>query len=107
MSYHDWYVGMRIVCISQPVDKGWGHEMPVVGRVYTIRTIGESLGGDIVVRLVEVVNRERSYPSKKHRRILSGEICFAASNFRPIQTRKTDISIFTAMLTGDKWKVDA
>lgn len=36
-----------------------------------------------------------------------GPLAFRASRFRPIVERKTDISIFTAMLTPSKRSVDA
>ena len=60
-------------------------------RVYTIREIGHWRNA-LVVWLAEIV-RPIATGEEKY-----GEPGYAVARFRPAQTRKTDISIFTAML---------
>jgi hypothetical protein len=103
MSYHDWHVGMKVVCI----DPTWGttgriqqHCCPILpekGGVYTIRTIELRVvvighPPQILIRLAEILNPV----------IRGSEAVFFASKFRPVQPRATDISIFTAMLSKTK-----
>lgn len=106
MSYRDWHVGMKVVCVSEPFDGGWGHVLPVVGSVYTLRQIGPGISDRVMVKLVEIVNPVAKYPSRKYGP-LHGEVCFGADLFRPVETRATDISIFTAMLSPERGKVEA
>lgn len=103
MSYNDWYVGMKVVCVD-----GSAHSYirdaisPRKGGVYTIRNLeANPRTGRLNVQLCEIVNPE------VEARDGCGEPYFGASRFRPVQTRKTDISIFTAMLQGAKDKVQA
>ena len=107
MAYLDWKVGDKVVCVSVPDDRGWGHQLPEIRRIYTIREIGVGLGGDVVVKLAEIHNPRRTYNSTKFGRTVTGEVCFGARHFRPVQTRKTDISQFTAMLHDQRQKVPA
>lgn len=100
--YLDWKVGDRVVYApSDPTRaRGKRHKPLTVGRVYTIREmLGHPLTGEVGVMLAEVVNtihpaygRERGY---------------YARSFRKVQSRKTDISIFTAMLHDKRSKVGA
>lgn len=74
-------------------------ERPRHGVVYTVRDvyIHESEPGVVGVRLSEIVRpRHPIYPVEKG---------WDATEFRPIVERKTDISIFTKMLTPDKEEV--
>lgn len=96
-AYLDWKVGDSVVCVSQPEDKGWGYERPIVNHVYTLRRIGVSVAGAVTVKLNEIVNPEREYPSARFGP-LYGEIGFQAKHFRPVIKRTTDISIFRALL---------
>lgn len=105
--YLDWKVGDKVVCISVPEDMGYGHQLPEIRRIYTIRQIGLGLAFGVVVKLDEIRNQSRTYNSSKFGRTVTGEICFGARHFRPVQTRKTDISIFTAMLHDQRQKVPA
>lgn len=109
--YRDWHAGMKVVCIdSEPHFIGrqrqpwFGETFPVLGRVYTIREIGQlyeqyGYGGLIVVRLVEIVNATITYG------VGTFEGGYSARRFRPVQHRKTDIALFTAMLTKTGEKV--
>lgn len=91
--YTSWYVGMKVVCVKTgPWDSGMpGEVCPACGEVYTIRDIvpPDEVDSGIGIRLVEIVNPEIEHWV---------ECSFLAGNFRPVQTRKTDISIFEAML---------
>lgn len=83
----DFRVGQPVVCIKGV--SGYGTEIvPPVGGVYTIREFG-SFGG---IRLVEIINTPMRY--------IEGmvECTFDVESFRPVVERKTDISIFRAML---------
>ena len=103
MSYRDWYVGMKVVChrrflSMEPFEKG-----PLEDTIYTIRTIEPSFDEDPdpAIRLVEIVNPPFPYAEGYH------EVQFIARHFRPVQPRKTDISIFTSMLSPERGKVEA
>ena len=96
-------VGQKVVCISGPARRDMVTD-PVVGDVYTVRGINKDQRGDIGIHLAEIVNRPRRIIS------LGGEIRepgFFAYHFRPVVQRKTDISIFKAMLNPSKEQVSA
>ena len=99
-SYAHWHVGMEVECIdagvsgvSEFVLENWPLRN---GAVYTISEIrrenstyrnGRPIGAAVVVELAGVSN-----PS-------SGAKGFFIERFRPVQKRKTDISIFQRLLT--------
>lgn len=94
MSYRDWHVGMKVVCVRGfVVDMQQTEVAPKEGHVYTIRTISAYAGDGVYVRLAEIVNPVLPYSDGDN------ECDFIADNFRPVETRTTDISIFQAMLT--------
>ena len=100
MSYRDWYVGMKLVALRDGY-ASWERQVRdfiVQGRVYTIAAIDPSDCPDVAV----FVYLEGS-PTDDY----GYEPSFECNGFRPVQPRATDISIFTAMLTGTKRKVDA
>lgn len=108
MSHLDWHVGMKVVCVGcegtpkppgfwEQWEKGWGIVKPHRNEVYTIREMRISPAGRLHLRLVEVIN-----PSIEFTDAPRQEPWWDAAAFRPVQTRKTDISVFTAMLTGSK-----
>lgn len=102
--FTSWFVGMKVVCVEtwcrEPY-RGHGDEQgPVAGQVYTIRQIGlldPTEPSTICLRTVEIVNPVHNYDE-----VARFEICFAAERFRPVQTRSTDISVFTALLNTNK-----
>jgi hypothetical protein len=97
MSYRDWHVGMRVVCVEpdMPDDPD---PSPRCGGVYTISNIYACPeDGEIMVELHEL-------PSPETEDWWAG---WRAKDFRPVQRRKTDISIFNAMLHDKKERVDA
>ena len=98
MSFRDWQVGDRVVC----VDGDWyyppasGRPWPLVtGEVYTIANIGKGCGfyrsfvHGVVIDLVEVKNPDDPYLETPG---------FNASRFRKVEPRKTDISVFERFL---------
>lgn len=110
MSYLDWHVGMKVVALRTiQFDRqyhGQNEVLPVKGRVYTIREIGRlhpHYPDHVTIRLSEIRNTP-------HYRVEIGQVqetFFYAVDFRPIHTRASDISIFTAMLTGSKERARA
>ena len=93
------HVGQKVVCI----DDRWPHTQwalkvpnkPVAGRVYTIREVYLSALGKPAVLLNEIRNSPRPFLHG----LIVGEGSFHSRRFKPVIERKTDISIFTRMLT--------
>jgi hypothetical protein len=86
MSYRDWKVGDKVVCIKRD---GWcdavfgsmldGLPHPRYGEVCTIAMISTSpIDDDLYISVEE-------YPGRR---------CYHASRFRPVQPRKTSIEVF-------------
>lgn len=91
MAFH---VGQKVVCVSEPVPS----EIQGIkaGGIYTIRSIERCPLFDVLgFRLEEVLCGATGLPGH----IEGG---FRATHFRPVIERKTDISIFTAMLTPQR-----
>lgn len=96
MTFH---VGQKVVCIN---DTPWNS--PLLGTlrrgcIYTIRWIGIHLGQPCVK--VDEILRPCGLD------ISPDDTPFLSRRFRPLIERKTDISIFTAMLNPSKRSVDA
>jgi hypothetical protein len=102
-------VGDNVVC----VDGAWsprqrraadrqGLPLPEEGGIYTIRTIGVVIPGRVHVRLEELINPILDYAFKG-----PIEQAFDHVMFRPVQPRKTDISIFTRLLNTTPVREDA
>lgn len=95
--YTNWHVGMKVVCVKEGA---WSPPMkqadsyPVYGGVYTIREI--NLGNDEKPYLT--FEEIRNAPVYRRGDDMH-EAWFAARQFRPVQKRKTDISIFRRLLT--------
>lgn len=88
-------VGQKVVCVDASEKNGrWFADAPIEGRVYTIVGFAETKRGTGLL-LQEIANDE--------------EFCgsYSPNRFRPIVERKTDISIFTAMLNPSHEKVRA
>lgn len=77
--------------------QAFGAIYPNVGEVYTVRAI-MPLDGGLVLYLVEIDNSHVA---------LDCEPGFESEFFRPAVERKTDISIFQAMLNPSPVTVDA
>jgi hypothetical protein len=88
-------IGQKVVCIEEPQWPAFSYsdfpytEFPRMGGMYTIRWIGPGKDETPCVLLREITNPDRG----------SGEPTFYARRFRPAVERRTDISIFTKMLT--------
>lgn len=90
-NYTSWHVGMQVTLrFKTPTHPNWNY--PEFGVVYTVRAIFE-MQGAICIRLKEIRNKVSRWRDGRY------EPGFEAYAFRPVQTRKTDISIFTAMLS--------
>lgn len=91
MTMWDPYSGRKVVCIQDEWYTLNGEQVPVAGKVYTIREIGSTNGG-IYIRLMEIVNAPRQYANG------FAECAFDLDGFRPVDERKTDISEFEKLL---------
>ncbi len=99
-------VGQKVVCISGPIEaaRGYNQEVqPAIGHVYTIRSIDDF--DDAPPHMphfgVGLLLEEITCPVHSG----FGLECSFSSRFRPIVERKTDISIFTEMLTPSPQRV--
>lgn len=108
-AYRDWHVGMKVVCIvpaeqiSEMQAAYPGSVYPHHNGIYTIREIRDDApwnGGEchLVLLLDEICHRQMIGKT------FAGGHCFVepgfdVHGFRPVQTRKTDISVFTQLLT--------
>lgn len=94
MSYLDWKVGDRVVCVDAEGVHMVGQPLKH-GKVYVIRAVYLSYESQQPsVRLEGVINPIH---------LASGnEVGYYARRFRKVQTRKTDISCFTAILNGHR-----
>ena len=112
--YLDWKVGDKVVCIasaeriSAMQDLTPGSNYPCSGGVYTIREIRDdnSSDGRLTLLLVELDN-SHLIGVKTNNGYGYKEPGFPVTGFRKVQPRKTDISIFTAMLHDQRQKVPA
>ena len=92
------YVGQKVVCVDAKASPGriWGADRPVEGATYTIVGFSKSLyDGSETLCFEEIKNSS-----------VVG-LGYHARRFRPIVERKTDISIFKAMLNPSKQGADA
>lgn len=105
----DFVVGQKVVLIKPFPDqeieraKADGVTLPSLGVIYTIREMEPGYGlyvARVALRFIELVNPPH------HSNGL--EPAFIHTMFRPLTARKTDISVFRAMLTpAGKVPVDA
>lgn len=85
------YRGQKVVCIDASGEPGktWLADIPEEGQVYTVFMVFISQG-ELQLVLDEIKNDavfDHGYRAKR---------------FRPVVERKTDISVFTAMLNPSK-----
>lgn len=88
--------GQKVVCVDERPCACCDIPTPCAvrkGIIYTVASCLPSLGllSDWAVTVVEV-------PTSAHR----GHAGFRAERFRPIEEKKTDISVFTEMLKSEK-----
>lgn len=85
-------VGQRVECIRAYDNRGRDFVAKVGGK-YTVAALTECCPGCVGLFFQEITN--------------GYGIAWCSNNFRPIVDRKTDISVFTAMLTPNRRGVDA
>mgnify|MGYP003496429940 CR=1 FL=1 len=88
-------VGQKVVCVDDSQTPGcvWKADKPRKGSVYSVTEVGiHPLYGHLQLGFSEIKNSPLKYGR------------YAARRFRPVVERKTDISIFTAMLNPAKAK---
>ena len=105
MSYLDWHVGMKVVCVKRvdPRIRVKGGRYPDYRGIYTIRQIRDDKRKDgALTLLLHELDNSDFIGVQIGNRYGYLEPGFPHHGFRPLQTRKTDISIFTAMLHGAK-----
>lgn len=88
----DWEprVGMKVVCVDAgPPPSGRSPKGLVKGRVYVIRSVGNHMFADGAMTAIRLQGYTRN----------SWDTPVGARRFKPLRERKTDISIFTALLT--------
>lgn len=105
--YTSWHVGMKVVCVVDPDKLGRnmkrfrGAHFPQVGGIYTVREI-RALSDRVILLLAEISNQHIAGQKHSDGSYSHDEPGFNIKYFRPVQKRKTDISIFTAMLHDKK-----
>ena len=92
------YVGQKVVCVDDGPSGFTGRANRVLtkGQIYTVSKSWEHAYRGAPVVLLAEVDPDKPYHE-----------CFSAARFRPVVDRKTDISIFTAMLNTKPVEVDA
>ena len=98
-------VGQKVVCVDDQGTDPHGVLELHKGNIYTIRWIGMYKHpfepNQLCVRLYEINQRGtvgRSQPVPDRHK----DIPFRATRFRPLEERKTDISVFITLLTPKK-----
>jgi hypothetical protein len=99
------HIGQRVLCVGTFAGHygRWSayQDLPQQGETYTIRDVFVCpRTGDIAVRLKEIKNPQ-------FHDAIAGWIegGFVHTSFKPLETKKIDISIFTKMLQPDLEKV--
>ena len=103
MIERDWTVGMEVVFVGYDGFRVTSAKLLEPGGVYTISDMQMSNAGDQVRCAdgsIETLGEDALYIC------VGWPVWYHASAFRPVQKRKTDISQFTAMLTGNRHRVD-
>ena len=90
-------VGQKVVCVDAEPRAIWYRDVPKKGAIYTV-------AGTVVTPAIAERN-EYGLLLKEITNCLHYHGAYDPKRFRPIVERKTDISIFTEMLTPDLEKV--
>jgi hypothetical protein len=91
------HVGQKVVCVDDSGNwtNGFYYEIPVKGRIYTIRDIDTRcvvFFGKAAIRVEEII-----LPIE-NTLVGEWEPGYSPDRFRPVIERKTDISVFTRIL---------
>ena len=93
-------VGQKVVCVAEFSGRCPHPIEPKVGDILTVReTFINPPTGELGLRFTEIVNEIHHF--------YGVERGYKATRFRPVVERRTDISVFRAMLTPSKQKVEA
>lgn len=106
------YVGQKVVCVdasNRPGRRWYPGEAPVEGSVYTIVGVRASKKPErapfvLAFKELERCEEMRAWLIERGRKDWPG---YGSNRFRPLVERKTDISIFKAMLSPSDARVDA
>lgn len=100
-------VGQKVVCVYDGEWQLHGFETtPKYRGVYTIRAISTDCNSGYGLSFEEIHNRPARYVNDIVGPIIK-EKMWRSSRFRPLVEKKTDISVFTKMLTGTKTPANA
>nr|WMC99313.1 hypothetical protein RAR13_11710 [Aminobacter aminovorans] len=93
-NYTSWHVGMKVVCVDVEDFEG----VLELDHIYTIRRMGCGVGmfKGVLGMFAIVAVSEADNPDDEYFQNAPG---FCVARFRPVQTRKTSIEVFTAMLS--------
>lgn len=93
-------VGQKVVCIDAKRDRsgGGGYVELVEGNIYRVREV-LICDNEVCVRLQEILERAHYLYDRV---IFADDLPFLARRFKPLEERKTDISIFQKMLEPNK-----
>lgn len=90
-------IGQKVVCVNDKNSNLYGKQELVAGAIYTVRWVGEYYhprhGIKPSVRVAGIVRDATDQGFPEH-----SDVPFGAHRFRPLDERKTDISIFQRML---------
>jgi hypothetical protein len=98
-------IGQKVVCVDDVFSSSWNDipNKPRRGRIYTVRGTCFYDYADApyapAVYLEELLNPLRIVAQVDTAKFYAVELPFWAGRFRPVTERKTDISVFTDMLT--------
>lgn len=109
MTQCNFRVGQKVVCVDDLTNFECGKLAELHrGRVYTVRKVGlQDVAGDLKPAVwLEEARRDSDWIIFPGHELQIVDFGFRASRFRPVVERKTDISIFKALLTPSKEKVE-
>lgn len=98
------YVGQKVIRVDALSTNGSGDIELVEGQVYTIARVVSEVS---VYKTPKTPRRHSQGVGFVLGELRNRSVPFAATRFRPIVERKTDISIFKAMLNPSKTEVSA
>jgi len=98
------HVGQKVVCINNKADAGFvwvKGTRPTLNAIYTVRAVGITTYNNVGLRLNEII-LSGYHCCYSHKRF--EDAFYRADRFKPVIEKKTDISIFTQLLTPSKIK---